>query len=159
MKNKTCCFTGHRELPEHQIPTIRKKLNREISHLIENGYRYFGAGGAVGFDTVAAQEVLSLKEIYPQIKLILVLPCREQDKFWNENDRKSYEKIRKQADKTVYTSKAYEKGCMQKRNRHLIDHSSICISYLTASSGGTFYTVRYARQRGLKIINLAEITD
>lgn len=159
MKNKTCCFTGHRTLPENEIPAIRKKLNREISYLIEKGYRYFGTGGALGFDTVAAQEVLSLKKIYPQIKLILVLPCREQDKFWNEIDRKSYENLREQADKIVYTSQRYEPGCMQKRNRHLVDHSSICIAYLTASSGGTFYTVHYAKGWGLKIINLAEITD
>ena len=46
---------------------------------------------------------------------------------------------------------------MQKRNRHLVDNSSLCISYLTSDSGGTAYTVNYAKAKGLKIINLAEL--
>ena len=45
---------------------------------------------------------------------------------------------------------------MQKRNRHLVDNSSLCISYLTSDSGGTAYTVDYAKANGLKVINLAE---
>ena len=46
-------------------------------------------------------------------------------------------------------------GCMYKRNRHLVDHSGVCVCYLTKDSGGTTYTVRYARAHGLEIINLA----
>ena len=34
---------------------------------IEQGYRYFGAGGALGFDTLAAQTVLELRSEYPDI--------------------------------------------------------------------------------------------
>ena len=45
---------------------------------------------------------------------------------------------------------------MHKRNRHLVDNSSICICYLTENSGGTFYTVNYAKKQGLTVINLAE---
>lgn len=45
---------------------------------------------------------------------------------------------------------------MFKRNRHLVDNSSVCVAYLTANSGGTAYTVNYAESKGLKIINLAE---
>lgn len=53
---------------------------------IENGYRYFGEGGALGFDTVAALTVLELKSVYPDIKLILVLPCKKQTRGWSETD-------------------------------------------------------------------------
>ena len=52
-------------------------------------------------------------------------------------------------------SEAYTQGCMHRRNRHLVDHSSVCICYLTGSSGGTAYTVNYARKQGLEIINIA----
>ena len=37
--------------------------------------------GALGFDTIAAQAVLSVKETYPEVKLILVLPCENQTKY------------------------------------------------------------------------------
>lgn len=63
---------------------------------------------------------------------------------------------KRQADKVVYTSKEYTRGCMHKRNRHLVDNSSICIAYLTEQSGGTAYTVDYARKNGLIVINIAE---
>ena len=76
--------------------------------------------GALGFDTLAALAVLELKQQYPQIKLILVLPCRNQTREWKEADIQKYEWIKSKADKVVYTSEHYYNGCMQKRNRHLI---------------------------------------
>ena len=123
---------------------------------IEQGYRYFGCGGALGFDTLAAQTVLRLREIYPEIRLILVLPCRDQTRRWKQGDVAEYDRIMKAADKVTYTSEQYYSGCMHKRNRHLVDYSSLCICYLTEQSGGTSYTVNYAQSQGLKIINVAE---
>ena len=155
MKEKTCCFTGHRDIPLLQLPIIKSKLEKTIIEYIEKGYCYFGAGGALGFDTLAAQTVLKLKETYPQIKLILVLPCLTQTRGWKEADVKEYERIKSLADKVVYTSQEYTRGCMFKRNRHLVDFSSLCIAYLTKDEGGTAYTVKYAKQSGLNIINLA----
>lgn len=155
MKEKTCCFTGHRDIPILQLPIIKSKLKKTIIEYIEKGYCYFGAGGAMGFDTLAAQTVLKLKETYPQIKLILVLPCLTQTRGWKETDVKEYERIKSLADKVVYTSQEYTRGCMFKRNRHLVDFSSLCIAYLTKDEGGTAYTVKYAKQNGLNIINLA----
>lgn len=155
MKEKTCCFTGHRDIPLLQLPIIKSKLKKTIIKYIEKGYCYFGAGGALGFDTLAAQTVLKLKETYPQIKLILVLPCLTQTRGWKEADVKEYERIKSLADKVVYTSQDYTRGCMFKRNRHLVDFSSLCIAYLTKDEGGTAYTVKYAKQNGLNIINLA----
>ena len=155
MKEITACFTGHRKIPSNDIPKIKKELIKTLSECIENGYRYFGAGGALGFDTIAALAVLELKQQYPQIKLILVLPCLEQTKGWNDTDIEKYEWIKSKADKVVYTSDNYFRGCMQKRNRHLVDNSSLCICYLTENTGGTFYTVQYAKKNTLKIINIA----
>lgn len=157
MKEKTCCFTGHRIIPKAEISTIKTKLKKAIIELINDGVIYFGTGGALGFDTIAAQTILDLREEYPQIKLILVLPCKNQTAKWKQSDIDMYEYIISQADKCVYTSENYYDGCMQKRNRHLIDNSSYCICYLTHKRGGTFYTYNYAKKNGLKIINLPTI--
>lgn len=81
-KCRTACFTGHRELPAEYLPEISKRLEDTLVALIEQGYCYFGAGGALGFDTLAAQVVLRLWERYPQIRLILVLPCLNQTRGW-----------------------------------------------------------------------------
>lgn len=155
MKSKTCCFTGHRKIPGDELPQIKTKLKNTIIELINNGVIYYGAGGALGFDTLAALTVLELKQQYPQIKLILVFPCKNQTKNWRQKDIEIYENIKSQADKVVYTSKHYYSGCMQKRNRHLVDNSGYCICYKTHDTGGTAYTVKYATEKQLNILYLA----
>ncbi len=157
IKEKTCCFTGHRIIPVGQQPTLEKKLEDKIEKLIHNGIIYFGAGGALGFDTLAALSVLELKSKYPQIKLILVLPCEEQADKWNDDDIKRYKGILGKADKVKYTSAHYTRDCMHIRNRHLVDHSGYCICYLIRGTGGTDFTVRYAVRSGLQIINIADM--
>jgi uncharacterized phage-like protein YoqJ len=156
MIERTCCFTGHRRIPSDKIGEIKTKLKHTLTEMIESGYLYFGVGGALGFDTLAALTILELKKDYPRVRLILVLPCVNQTKGWKEKDVDVYEFIKSQCDKYVYISKEYTSNCMLKRNRHLVDNSSLCICYLTENTGGTAYTVRYAKQKGLRIINIAE---
>lgn len=155
MKERTACFTGHRTIPFLQRRKIEKRTEEALIEAIKQGYRFFGAGGALGFDTLAAQTVLRLKKTYPQIKLILVLPCLSQTRGWRSEDIAEYERIKAAADKVVYTSQEYTRDCMFKRNRHLVDNSSLCIAYLTENTGGTAYTVDYARFKGLIIKNVA----
>ncbi len=155
MREQTCCFTGHRELLVWGRKQLAEKLEDTITGLIDGGIRFYGAGGALGFDCLAARTVLKLKPSYPNIKLILVLPCLTQTRGWRPEDIAEYERIKAQADKVVYTAQQYTKDCMHKRNHHLVDNSSVCVCYLNRESGGTAYTVRYAKEQGLEIINLA----
>lgn len=155
MRKRTACFTGHRSIPKDEIKNLTKRLTDEVRNLIVQGYCYFGAGGALGFDIIAEQVVLQLRNEYPQIKLILVLPCLSQADRWSEKDRAIYEDIKARADKVVYTSQNYTRDCMFKRNRHLIDCSSLCICYLTELTGRTAYTVKYAKAKGITTVNLA----
>ena len=156
MRDKTCCFTGHWNIPKDQIPILTEKVTATIQMLAAQGIVYYGAGGALGFDTISAMAVIKLQRTIPQIKLILVLPCLSQAQRWSKNDQEIYEFIKAQANKVVYTSQDYTRDCMFKRNRHLVDYSGTCICYLTKQQGGTAYTVEYAKRKGLEIINLAD---
>lgn len=155
-KEHTCCFTGHRSIPLNQYSKIHNILEKVVIRLIDSGVCYFGTGGALGFDTMAALTILNLKEKYPNIKLILVLPCKNQTYNWSIKDKQLYDFIKSKCDKYVYTSKQHYNGCMIKRNRHLVNNSKYCICYLTKKSGGTAYTVNYAKSNGLLIYNVAE---
>ena len=104
VREQTCCFTGHRELPVWGQKQLAAKLEATITGLIDRGIIFYGAGGARGFDTLAAQTVLKLKPNYPGIKLILVLPCLTQTRRWRPEDIAEYERIKAQADKVVYTA-------------------------------------------------------
>lgn len=122
MKDKTACFTGHRDIPPLKRPGIKHRLEREIERSIQAGYLYFGAGGALGFDTLAAQTVLKLKERYPDIKLILVLPCKTQTSGWKQTDIDEYERIKEAADKVVYASLWIQQSIQRDCNPVWIDY-------------------------------------
>ena len=154
MKLKTCCFTGHRKLLSKDIPKIKKHLENEITALVQQGVIYLGCGGALGFDTLAAKTVIKLRNTYPQIKLILVLPCTDQTRCWPQKNKTEYKNIIYNADKVRILSEHYYNGCMQASNRFLVDNSSICVCYLRQEHGGTAYTVKYAEKNGKTIINL-----
>ena len=155
MKNLICCFTGHRKIPLNKYDIIQKRLENEIIKLIDQGVCCFLAGGAWGFDTMAALAVLRLQSKFPHIRLMLVLPCKEQTRRWGRIDKMLYDVILHYADKVIYTSEHYYPGCMHKRNRYLVNNSQICICYLTKANGGTACTINYARQEGSQIINIA----
>ena len=154
-KFKVACFSGHRKLPQ-DLTEIRKNLEKAIISLIDQGVVFFGSGGALGWDQLAATTVLKLKKDYPHIKLVMVLPCppEQQSLKWNEEQKKRYYEILEQADKMRVLSPKYTNTCMLDRNRHLVDCSAYLISYLRENSGGTFYTVNYAQQKGLKILRI-----
>lgn len=154
MKEQTCCFTGHRTIADLEKAELEKRLTSELEGLIEGGMRYFACGGAIGFDTLAAETVIRLRERYRDIRLILVLPCIDQPKLWSEGQREKYFEILSRADKVTYTSESYSAGCMHKRNRCLADNSSVCVAYKRREAGGTAYTVKYALEKGLRVILL-----
>ena len=155
--NKTVCFTGHRDIPMKNYDAVSKKLEEVITLLINNGYIFFGVGGALGFDKISALTIIKLKEKYNFIKLILVLPCKNHFKYWSNDERQIFCEILKFADKIVYTSDNYFKGCTLKRNRHLIDNSRICVCYLDRNYGGTAYTVSYAKSKDIFVINIYDL--
>ncbi len=103
MREKTCCFTGHRQIPAGELESLRERLEEIIKELYQRNILYYRAGGAVGFDAIAAETVLHLREQeeYAKMKLILVLPCRNQTRGWNAADVEKYEDIKQKADEVI----------------------------------------------------------
>lgn len=152
---KTVCFTGHRHIPEEDYAHLKDILYEVLEDQIQNGADVFRAGGALGFDTLAALSVLLLRRRYPHIRLELLLPCPTQTRGWSQNDTLLYEQILEQADSHRYISQGYYKGVLQMRNRALVEGAEICIAYLCDShGGGTAFTATLALKKGLELINL-----
>ncbi|MBQ4164989.1 MAG: DUF1273 family protein [Oscillospiraceae bacterium] len=104
----------------------------------------------------AEEAVLRLKERYPQIRLVLVLPCppEQQTLKWNAEQKRRYYDIMARADKVRVLSERYSSSCMLDRNRHMVDSSGYLICYLRELSGGTYYTVNYAERVGVEIVRI-----
>lgn len=153
--NETCCFTGHRAIAANLQPKVSVCVEETIKMLIDKGITTFISGGAIGYDMLAAGIVLRLKAKYPQIRLIMALPCKDQHVKWAPSIQQSYRHILNHADETIYLSEKYCTGCMHLRNRFMVDNSSVCVAYMTHRTGGTAYTVNYAAEKGIEIINIA----
>jgi hypothetical protein len=68
---KSCFFIGHRDADERLLPRLELVIDRLIQ---EENVRYFYVGGYGGFDRVAVAAVRRMKQKYPDITLMLVLP-------------------------------------------------------------------------------------
>lgn len=158
MKNnpKICFFTGHRIIGAKKRSIIEGWLREEILDKINHKIDVFITGGAVGFDTMAAEQVLFMKEDYPNIKLYLYLPCTNHDALWNENQRDRFAVIKNLADKICYvTNDVYTEGCMRKRNKAMVDVADCGIAYIKTDHSGAAQTMKMAQEKGIDVINIA----
>ena len=160
---RSVCFTGHREVSENTVKLFNR-LYTCLENLIttENATDFY-AGGAVGFDTIAAKCVLSLREKYKDIRLHLVLPCPndEQTKGWSAGEKFDFRIILQRADSVEITSPSRTKDCMKIRNARLVEQAdSFCVCYYDKTvKSGTGQTVGFAQKNGLTIINVFETEE
>ena len=134
-----CVFTGHRQLNED---FSKANLKKNIIWMIQNGVDTFYNGMAIGFDLCAADCVLSLKKKYPHVKLIACVPCYGQEKYFSDKDKKRYVKVLKKADERLTLSDHYFQGCMQQRDKYMVEHADCMIAYCKKSTGGAAYTMK-----------------
>lgn len=152
----TACFTGHRDLPADIIPRVKSGLASVIANVAKEGYDRFICGGALGFDTLAAQAVLEHKKEHPEVQLLIAVPCKTQSNGWSTKDQEIYRQIISEANEVRILAEKYTRGCMQTRNIFMVDRSSLCIAWLTSmNGGGTMNTVKYALKQSVRVINVA----
>lgn len=154
LKNRRCCFTGHRFISNEHMDKIEKNLPIVIRTLAERGITEFLSGGALGFDMIAAKAVIREREKNGDIRLVLALPCMNHNRGWKNADKANFESVAAMSDETIYVSDDYYDGCMLRRNRYMVDKSRHCIFYMAYPRGGTAYTVRYALDSNLEMHNI-----
>ena len=155
---EACCFSGHRFLPVGEAGTrLHARLLQAIGEAYAGGCRRFFAGGALGFDMLAAAVVCHLRDTtHPDISLNLLLPCRGQEERWPARERERYARMLSLADGYTYLAEAYGAGVMSARNRALVEAADLCIAYMTNPASGTGGTLSMARARGIPVRNLAD---
>ncbi len=158
----TCCFSGHRpqKLPfgwnerHKDCVKLKKRLAAEIEKMRKKGVTTFITGMAQGVDLWCAEIVLEQKRLSPKdaIRLIAFIPYEGQADHWTNDIRERYFNVLAQADETKILYKRYNRNCMFKRNRAMVDASSHLIAVFGGERGGTKHIVNCARQKGLDIV-------
>lgn len=154
-RSDTVCFTGHRHIASAKLDELTSRLDEMLEALYRRGFCNFISGGAIGFDILAAERVLALREKHRDVKLILALPCSDQSSRWTERDCRRYERMLYFSDETHVLSPTYYEGCMLTRNRFMVDHAALCLCYMEKMKGGTLSTVAYALNANVPVVNLA----
>ena len=158
-RTRICFFTGHRVISRQRLVRLTELITLQTEAFIYQGFDIFLCGGARGFDLYAGGAVVRLQKQHPSIRLVMVLPCPDQTRGWNEADRRLHRCLCEHAD-TFCLSADYDSGCMLRRNRFLVDHASAGLAYYTgAYRSGTAQTLRYADTCHMPVINLADMLE
>ncbi|MDE6725895.1 MAG: SLOG family protein [Ruminiclostridium sp.] len=155
-------FTGYRpsklpylnDLNSSEAGALYQAIYDEFERLVFRDYRFFLTGGALGCDLLAAEAVVTLKKKYYKKHIVheLCIPCYDHDAKWDEKDKRRLEEIKKSSIVTYVTDSGYVNGCMQKRNRYMVDTSSVLVAVYDGINGGTKNTVEYAQKQNKKLI-------
>ena len=156
---RTCCFTGSRPKnypwgrDKECEAKIEEKLKIAVQEAVERGYRHFISGMAVGIDLLAAKIVLQLRGDMPKMEITLeaAIPFLFQSKRWKEETKREYEIILSQCDKVHYIADAFSLEAYKKRDKYMVDKSSLLIAVEGKPNGGTARTIAYARELGRTI--------
>ena len=155
---KTCCVTGHRDIPAEQTEHIKYALRREIIKAISDGYTGFMTGFADGADQYFAEIVVKLQADFPDLRLIAVLPYRKRvDSLEARAQTKAL--LRACAD-VVVIQEEYTPNAYAKRNRYMVERSDRVIAvYDGREKGGTVNTIRLTHRlkKELREIPVGEI--
>lgn len=155
MEFRRCCFTGHRQIPAAALAPLTHQLDLAILAVYNMGVREFYTGGAVGFDTLAAERVLFFRATHPDVRLVLLLPCRNQYERWPKEAIRRYREILAAADHYRYISEFYSDAAMRERNMALVRNTDICLAFVTHDASGAGQTMRAAERAGKSVVNLA----
>ena len=161
-RQSACSFTGHRpaKLPwgfreeDARCMILKRRIADAVESAYEEGYRHFLCGMAMGCDLYFCECVLALRAKKPDVTVEAVIPCPTQADDWPPEVRSRYRKLVASCDYETLVSASYTPGCMQRRNRYLVDHASLLIAAYDGSAGGTRNTIQYALQRGISVTDI-----
>ena len=163
MQSAICCaFTGHRpeKLPwgsneeDARCIALKESLLAHMKEAYDQGYRHFLTGMARGTDLYFCEAALALREQYPDLRVEAVIPFPQQADRWQSAEQARYRALLARCDFETVIQHNYTAGCLQRRNRYLVDHASLLLSVYNGKGGGTLYTLTYALRAQRKVVIL-----
>ena len=163
MRQKRCCFFGHRSILSHE--KVFRKLLAEVESAVIEGYDEFFIGHHGDFDRMALDACRQIREKYPQITITVILTSPTQSTI-TVNEEKG---------KILYTRPRYEgvetmifdieeihyKKRISFSNRRMIENSDLAICYVREdkAKSGAKTSLHYAQKTGKEIRNLYDLAD
>ncbi|MCJ8006636.1 DUF1273 domain-containing protein [Lederbergia wuyishanensis] len=100
------------------VEYIKKALCKALSQLAEEGMEWVIISGQLGVELWAAEVVIDLIPVYPELKLGVITPFLNQEENWKEENKELYESVLMQADYVDSLSKQPYTDPWQFRNKN-----------------------------------------
>jgi len=143
MQGKTCCVTGHRDIPAEQVGHIKKSLEQEVDRAISDGFTCFISGFADGVDLLFAEIVTERIAKNPVLKLIAAIPYQKRLDTLRKSERTKA--LIDLCTEIYVAAEEYQPSVYAKRNRYMVERSDRIIAvYDGREKGGTVGTIRLA---------------
>ena len=161
-----CCFTGHRpnKLPwgddesDERCVRLKELITQKLEAAYDRGYRHFICGMAQGADFYFCEAAQALRDRRPGVTVEAAVPCEDQADKWPDPDRERYQYLLGRCDFETVVQRAYDRGCMLRRDRYMVDHASLLLAVYDGSPrGGAAYTVAYALRKGVEVEVIDEV--
>lgn len=145
-REKVVALTGHRELDDFD----ENELAYELERLTEEGYTAFLCGMAQGFDLLALKLLVALKQ-KKKLYLEACVPFEGHENSLSRATRERYLELLSACDRKTVLFPAYCAGCYLARDRYMVDCADLVLAHCEKETGGTAYTVNYAKKRGVPV--------
>lgn len=162
LREQTCCFTGHRpeKLPwgkneaDLRCLVLKRKLRDALETAFAEGKRRFVCGMARGCDLYFAEAVIALRLEHPDVTLEAAIPFAGQSERWTPEQRQRWERLVHACDRRTVLQEHYTPDCMHRRNRYMVEKSSLVIAVYDGSDGGTRRTLEYAIREKVPFVDI-----
>lgn len=145
-KEMIVAFTGHR--PERIAGKVNEIYSAIHGLLFDGTYTHVISGMAQGVDQLAAGFAGRMFNI----PWTAAIPFDGQHKRWPRQHQEIYESLLKTSSKMVVLSKEYHGGVYHIRDRWMVDNCDVLAAVWDGTkTGGTWATVKYAKEVGRKI--------
>ena len=148
-------FIGHRQIFAKTLP---QRLIAAIKAEIESGCISFTMGAHGEFDSLALQSCRKLREEYPTLQIEVVLTGLHAIQKSDEWDSTPYSDV----STVLYDiEEAHYKQRITLSNKKMLDTCDALICYVDekAYRSGAKTAMRYAKRKGLRVINLYDEKD
>lgn len=138
---KSCFFIGNQDAPDRIMDVLEATVE---THVTEDGVTDFYVGNYGNFDRMAASVVIRIKQVYPQVRLILVRPYLPHE---------GKNKLPEGFDDSIYPEGLEfvpERFAIIKANQDIINRIDHLIVYDYHGTGNTRKLIDYAKTRELR---------
>lgn len=150
MEEKTCCVTGHRDIPAGQVDFVKQALRKEIQHAIADGFTHFISGFAEGADLFFAEIVAEFCKEKKELSLEGAIPYGGRLRRLEKGEETK--RLLDACAKITVISEDYTPDVYSKRNWYMAERSKRVIAvYDGRKTGGTAATIRMAQKKGTEL--------